>query len=113
MQLESWAKRKSLHVAAPTEPQHAYSSAEGSSTEWTDGSTARGDYKWYFSSGVKPEDRDKADKLKRAGKHIPRESTEKIREHAGVAFMMHKKLWGCIDDVAPIKRTYHHCQVET
>ena len=52
----------------------------------------RNGFTWYFSSGVKDTDRDKATKLKSTNKKIPQWLQEKIREHRGVGFVCSNNL---------------------
>ena len=58
----------------------------------TEGEATRGKYEWYFSSGIDPEDVEKRDKLRQAGKEN-KAIHEKAREYAGVAVMVSKRLW--------------------
>ena len=52
----------------------------------------RNGYTWYFSSGVKDADRDKATKLRNNNRRIPPNLQEKIREHRGVGFVCSNEL---------------------
>ena len=55
---------------------------------------------WYFSSGVKDADRDKATKLQNCNKKVPVQLQEKIREHRGVGFVCSKKMDKHIEKVS-------------
>ena len=52
---------------------------EGGERINTEGETTRGKYKWYFSSGIKPEDVQKSAKMKREWKKISQAILEKSK----------------------------------
>ena len=99
--IEAYAAKRNVDLALFSETQHEHSSEEGGQEKVeTEGEATRGKYEWYFSSGIDPEDVEKRDKLRQAGKKN-KAIYEKAREYAGVAIKVSKRLWKYIDIVEP------------
>ena len=61
-EIEEYAEERSISLGLFLETQHAHSSEEGGAERLsTVGQTVRGKYKWFYSSGIKPEDVEKTE----------------------------------------------------
>ena len=81
-----------MDVLCVTETKHPYSSTECLNTGlYVEEERVRGDWRWYFSSGINPKDLEDADKIKKEGRKLPAELMRRTREHHGVAVMVHRR----------------------
>ena len=71
-EIEEYAHEKGVSLGLFSETQHAHSCMEGGERTNPEGETTRGKYKWYFSSGIKPEDVQKSENEERRKEEITR-----------------------------------------
>ena len=66
MLIEQWAEKHRIDVICVTETHHAHTSTECEKDGlYVEGERIRGDWRWYFSSGINPKDLEAVEKLKR------------------------------------------------
>ena len=87
-EIEKWMESKKIDLLCMQETKINCNAME-----------CRNGFTWYFSSGVKDTDRDKATKLRSINKKIPQNLPEKIREHRGVGFVCSNELHEHIEKI--------------
>ena len=70
-EVEQWAKRKGVDILCLTETKQAHTSEEGHEEVDVADEKFKGDFKWFFSTGVDPKTHESITKLKAAGKKVP------------------------------------------
>ena len=102
MIIEQWAEKHCIDVVCVTETHHPHSSVESvPDGMYVEEEKIRGDWKWFFSSGVDPKDLEKLEKTKKTGGRATAAIREQAREYHGVATMVHKRWWHNITDARP------------
>ena len=102
MLIEQWADKQRVDIACVTETHLPHSSAECANAGlYVEDERVRGDWKWFFSSGVDPKHLEQIDKIKKGGGKVLRNWWEQAREHDGLAIMVHRQWWHNIVDVRP------------
>ena len=116
-EIEDYAEKRSIMIAAIPETQHAHTS-EGGGTQMTtpDGELVGGMYKWFYGSGIDPKVHEELLKLKKAGKKADKtrkkELINQAREHGGVAIMIHKNLWKHIEKIETVGSRLLRCRMK-
>ena len=77
--VEEWAAKQKVNVVCVSETQRNLSTCEQGVEQWVDEEQIKGDWKWFFSSGVEPTNSEKADKLRKNGKYIPEDLRKSTR----------------------------------
>ena len=103
MAVKEWGTANHIDVICVSETHYNANSVENcAGGPWVDNEQVRCvNWKCFFSSGVEPKDVEQVEKLKKAGKQVPGELKQKVREFQGVCTVIHKRLWSRTVDVRP------------
>ena len=100
--IERWAIENKLDIVCIAETKTPSRGMEGGTGKHIGDEEFGGQFKLYFSTGVKQEDLDEKEKIKKEGKLISTEMRSKTTEQAGRAIIARKNVWHLIEDVRPL-----------